>query len=57
MTLSPAIEPMLAEALRELPSDKALPGRLVAEQKPDGFRAVLFARTGRAMLQSRMARI
>ncbi|MEU0030722.1 ATP-dependent DNA ligase [Streptomyces sp. NPDC006335] len=44
---------MLAEAWRELPSDRALPGRLVAEQKPDGFRAVLFARGDRVMLQSR----
>ncbi|MEU0942425.1 ATP-dependent DNA ligase [Streptomyces canus] len=53
MTLSPPIEPMLAEARRELPSDGALPGRLVAEQKPDGFRAVLFARGDSVMLQSR----
>ncbi|MGW0582664.1 ATP-dependent DNA ligase [Streptomyces sp. NPDC002920] len=53
MTLSPPIEPMLAEARRELPPDRALPGHLVAEQKPDGFRAVLFARGDRVMLQSR----
>ncbi|MEU5257034.1 ATP-dependent DNA ligase [Streptomyces longwoodensis] len=44
---------MLAEARRELPRDRALPGYLVAEQKPDGFRAVLFAQAGRVMLQSR----
>ncbi|MFF0092699.1 ATP-dependent DNA ligase [Streptomyces canus] len=44
---------MLADSRRELPSDRALPGHLVAEQKPDGFRAVLFARTDRVMLQSR----
>lgn len=44
---------MLAEARRELPRDGLLPGRLVAEQKPDGFRAVLFARPGMVMLQSR----
>ncbi|MFD5742594.1 hypothetical protein ACFXJM_37730 [Streptomyces massasporeus] len=31
----------------------ALPGHLVAEQKPDGFRAVLFARPGLVMVQSR----
>ncbi|PWI15979.1 ATP-dependent DNA ligase [Streptomyces sp. Act143] len=53
MTLSPPIEPMLAEARRELPSGRALPGRLVAEQKPDGYRAVLFAHTGKVMLHSR----
>ncbi len=44
---------MLAEARRELPDDRALPGHLVAEQKPDGFRTELFARTGKVTLQSR----
>ncbi|MEU1916197.1 ATP-dependent DNA ligase [Streptomyces massasporeus] len=44
---------MLAEARRELPPDSAVPGRLVAEQKPDGFRALLFARNDRIILQSR----
>lgn len=45
-------EPMLAEARRQLPQDEALPRDSVAEQKPDGFRAVLFARPGLVMLQS-----
>ncbi|WP_224338898.1 ATP-dependent DNA ligase [Streptomyces olivaceus] len=53
MTLNPPVEPMLAEARRELPRDGVLPGHLVAEQKPDGFRAALFARPGLVMLQSR----
>ncbi|MEU6814118.1 hypothetical protein [Streptomyces sp. NPDC046860] len=52
MSLTPPDEAMPAEARRELPPDRALPGHLV-EQKPDGFRAVLFARTGMVMLQSR----
>ncbi|MFJ1607030.1 ATP-dependent DNA ligase [Streptomyces sp. NPDC088253] len=56
MTLFPPIEPMLAEAHRALPADNTLPGYLVAEQKPDGFRAVLFARVGQVMLQSRHGR-
>ncbi|MFJ5212792.1 ATP-dependent DNA ligase [Streptomyces nigra] len=53
MTLIPPIEPMLAEARRELPPHRSLPGNLVAEQKPDGFRVVLFARPGLVMVQSR----
>ncbi|MGW7662952.1 ATP-dependent DNA ligase [Streptomyces sp. NPDC054756] len=53
VTLIPPIEPMLAEARRALPPDRLLPGHLVAEQKPDGFRAVLFARPGLVMVQSR----
>ncbi|MFB8760578.1 ATP-dependent DNA ligase [Streptomyces nigra] len=53
MTLIPPIEPMLAEARRALPPDRSLPGHLVAEQKSDGFRAVLFARPGLVMVQSR----
>lgn len=44
---------MLAEARRELPREGLLPGSMVAEQKPDGFRALLFARPGLVMLQSR----
>ncbi|QMV12126.1 ATP-dependent DNA ligase [Streptomyces lincolnensis] len=44
---------MLAEARRQLPPDEALPQDWVAEQKPDGFRAILFARPGFVMLQSR----
>lgn len=44
---------MLAEAWRGLPPDEALPGGWVAEQKPDGFRVIVFARPGRVMVQSR----
>ncbi|MFE3169224.1 ATP-dependent DNA ligase [Streptomyces sp. NPDC059224] len=53
MTLTPPFEPMLAGARRELPRDGTLPGHLVAEQKLDGFRTLLFARPGLVMLQSR----
>lgn len=51
--LIPPIEPMLAESRRELPPDGALPGDLVMEAKSDGFRALLFARPGAVMVQSR----
>jgi hypothetical protein len=51
--LIPPITPMLAEAWPELPSDRALPGGLSIEQKPDGYRALLFARSGHVFLQSR----
>ncbi|MFE7889253.1 hypothetical protein [Streptomyces sp. NPDC057412] len=44
---------MLATARRQLPPDGTLPGQWVAEQKPDGFRAILFARPGLVMVQSR----
>jgi ATP-dependent DNA ligase len=44
---------MLAEARRRLPSANALPGGIIAEQKPDGFRAVVFARGDLVMVQSR----
>ncbi|WP_225636721.1 ATP-dependent DNA ligase [Streptomyces solaniscabiei] len=44
---------MLAEARSELPPERALPGGLAFEQKPDGYRALLFAGPGRAHLQSR----
>ncbi|WP_307042661.1 ATP-dependent DNA ligase [Streptomyces achromogenes] len=44
---------MLAEARRQLPPEQALPRDWTAEQKPDGFRAILFARPGLIMLQSR----
>lgn len=44
---------MLAVARAGLPPERALPGGLAFEQKPDGFRAVLFAGPGRAYLQSR----
>lgn len=44
---------MLAEARRQLPPDEALPRNWFAEQKPDGFRAILFARPGLVMVQSR----
>jgi ATP-dependent DNA ligase len=44
---------MLAEARSELPPERALPGGLVFEQKPHGYRTVLFAGPGRAHLQSR----
>ncbi|TWD13153.1 hypothetical protein FB570_11980 [Streptomyces sp. T12] len=45
---------MLAEALSELPPERALPGGLAFEQKPDGYRALLFAGSGgHTHLQSR----
>ncbi|WP_371648166.1 MULTISPECIES: ATP-dependent DNA ligase [unclassified Streptomyces] len=44
---------MLAQARRELPPDGALPGTLQFEHKPDGFRAVVFARTDLVRVQSR----
>ncbi|MFH8620114.1 hypothetical protein ACH4E8_34235 [Streptomyces sp. NPDC017979] len=53
MALTPPIEPMLAEARRQLPPDEALPRDWIAEQKSDGFRAILFARPDLAMVQSR----
>ncbi|MFE7762482.1 ATP-dependent DNA ligase [Streptomyces sp. NPDC057438] len=53
MALTPPIEPMLAATRRILPSEGGLPGGLVAEQKVDGFRALLFARPGHALIQSR----
>ncbi|GHH22821.1 hypothetical protein [Streptomyces rubradiris] len=53
MSLTPPIEPMLAEARRQLPPANALPGGIVAEQKPDGFRAIVFARRDLVMVQSR----
>lgn len=53
VALTPPIEPMLAEARQTLPPDRALPGVLAIEQKPDGYRALLFARPGHAYLQSR----
>ncbi|MFF4714495.1 hypothetical protein ACFY2V_24280 [Streptomyces eurythermus] len=53
MSLTPPIEPMLAHARRQLPSANALPGGVVAEQKPDGFRAIVFARRDLVLVQSR----
>ncbi|MFZ4150541.1 ATP-dependent DNA ligase [Streptomyces pseudogriseolus] len=53
MALTPPLQPMLAEARRALPRDSALPGGLAFEQKPDGYRAILFAGPGRVYLQSR----
>ncbi|MGW8700113.1 ATP-dependent DNA ligase [Streptomyces eurythermus] len=44
---------MLAEARWQLPPANALPGGIVAEQKPDGFRAIVFARRDLVMVQSR----
>lgn len=44
---------MLAEARRVLPPEGALPGRWVADQKADGFRAILFARPGQMLIHSR----
>lgn len=44
---------MLAEARSELPRATALPGGLVFEQKPDGYRAILFAGRDGVYLQSR----
>ncbi|WP_078532519.1 ATP-dependent DNA ligase [Streptomyces hokutonensis] len=44
---------MLAEARRQMPPDGALPGQMITEAKADGFRAILFARPGLVMLQSR----
>ncbi|MFM9540079.1 ATP-dependent DNA ligase [Streptomyces turgidiscabies] len=53
MALTPPFEPMLAEARRVLPPDGTLPGGWIAEQKADGFRAILFARPGHVLIQSR----
>ncbi|WP_318275661.1 ATP-dependent DNA ligase [Streptomyces pharetrae] len=53
MALTPPIEPMLAEARRELPPEGALPGGLVMEAKSDGFRALLFPRPDGVLVQSR----
>ncbi|WP_179202116.1 ATP-dependent DNA ligase [Streptomyces caniscabiei] len=44
---------MLAETRRALPPDGALPGSLQYEQKPDGFRAIVFARADLVRVQSR----
>lgn len=44
---------MLAASRPALPRDAALPGGLAYEQKPDGYRALLFAEPGHAYLQSR----
>ncbi|MEV6833521.1 ATP-dependent DNA ligase [Streptomyces sp. NPDC051133] len=44
---------MLAEAWSVLPPDRALQGGHAYEQKPDGYRALLFAQPGHAYLQSR----
>lgn len=44
---------MLAEARRQLPPDGTRPWEWTAEQKTDGFRAILFARSGQVLLQSR----
>jgi len=44
---------MLAEARPELPHGSALPGGLAFEQKPDGYRAILFADRDGVYLQSR----
>ncbi|MEV5459542.1 hypothetical protein AB0L17_14815 [Streptomyces cellulosae] len=54
MVLIPPVQPMLAEAHSELPPERALPGGLALEQKPDGYRALLFAGPGgHAHLQCR----
>lgn len=53
VALIPPIEPMLAEARRQLPPDGALPGGLVMEAKSDGFRSLVFARPDGVMVQSR----
>jgi ATP-dependent DNA ligase len=53
VALTPSIHPMLAEAWSVLPPERALPGGLAFEQKPDGYRALLFARPGHVFLQSR----
>ncbi|EGX60654.1 putative ATP-dependent DNA ligase [Streptomyces zinciresistens K42] len=53
VALTPPIKPMLAEARRDLPPEGALPGGLAFEPKPDGFRAIVFARPGLVMVQSR----
>lgn len=53
VVLTPPIEPMLAEARPALPPDGMLPGSLHYEQKPDGFRAIVFARADLVRVQSR----
>ncbi|MFF1933639.1 ATP-dependent DNA ligase, partial [Streptomyces sp. NPDC058228] len=52
MVLTPPILPMLARAQQQLPNDNILSG-LVAEQKLDGFRAIIFARSDLVRIQSR----
>jgi ATP-dependent DNA ligase len=44
---------MLAKACSELPPARALPGGVAFEQKPDGYRALLFADLEGVLLQSR----
>ncbi|WP_331730910.1 hypothetical protein OG933_45300 (plasmid) [Streptomyces sp. NBC_00016] len=44
---------MLAESRPVLPPDGMLPGSLHYEQKPDGFRAIVFARADLVRVQSR----
>ncbi|MFC9646311.1 hypothetical protein ACFTZF_48980 [Streptomyces mirabilis] len=53
MALTPPFQLMLAEARRQLPPDGTRPWEWTAEQKADGFRAILFARSGQVLLQSR----
>ncbi|MFF0201212.1 ATP-dependent DNA ligase [Streptomyces sp. NPDC005017] len=53
MILTPPIGPMLAETRHQLPPDGALPGSLQFEQKADGFRAIVFARSDIVLVQSR----
>ncbi|MFJ3960782.1 ATP-dependent DNA ligase [Streptomyces sp. NPDC090036] len=45
MTLRPPVEPMLAQAVESVPGPGVL-GELAFEQKFDGYRALLFTRTG-----------
>lgn len=49
----PPIVPMLAEARKTLPPEGALPGGVVIEQKADGFRAIVFGRADRVLVQYR----
>ncbi|KPH98947.1 ATP dependent DNA ligase [Actinobacteria bacterium OK006] len=44
---------MLAETRRQLPPDGTRPWEWTAEQEADGFRAILFAHSGQALVQSR----
>ncbi|MFJ1559944.1 ATP-dependent DNA ligase [Streptomyces mirabilis] len=53
MALTPPFQLMLAETRRQLPPDGTRPWEWTAEQEADGFRAILFAHSGQALVQSR----
>ncbi|MFE7777668.1 ATP-dependent DNA ligase [Streptomyces sp. NPDC057445] len=57
VSLTPPVEPMLAQAVPRLPGPGALPGGTVYEPKYDGYRLLVFAGPdGEVFLQSRNGR-